>query len=707
MAIFYPTYENLLNLRVPLEPGELYLINFLKEQLDDTHEVFVQPFLNGDRPDIIILRKEYGLYIIEVKDWHFKHYKIDDKKQWHVKANNARIKSPLNQCIQYKKNIIELHVPGLLEEEIRDFRFKNVICCGVYFHNENKNSINEFIKDPFKGDKKFKDWLHWNIDLFGSDGLNPADFNRMINARYEMIKKQELLFTTEFYESVKRFLKPPVHHAEEGVEFSYSPQQLKLIQSQVEEQRIKGVVGSGKTTVLAARAVNAHLRTKGRVLILTYNITLKNYIHDKISQVRKEFEWDNFYITNYHEFITTQMNDLGIEFEIPENFNQFSPEEKSKFFESKYYSNVKLFETCKDIINKYKVIIIDEIQDYKRPWMDIIKNYFLDLDGEYVAFGDEKQNIYGNEIENKDIKTNIRRKPTELKHCFRSEKKIKEIAMGFQHDRFSTKYDLDTLSDQVEIAFEKEGYVNYINLGNKDSVKTLQLVIHQVAKKLNEHPNNIAVLGYDFNRLRELDALYRHTTSENTNTMLETQEEYYMAIFNRNSGNPNVIEGAHLTAKAKGKPSKRMQLLAKILTIHSLFIKYDDNILSIKFNELLKDNEITETNYLSWEKKFLLDEEALKESTIAGDLKRIRDNKKFNFWFNRGTMKIATIHSFKGWEANTLFLIIEPSKFSTNYFDELIYTGITRSRQNLVVINYGNELYDLEMRKLIKSEGTL
>lgn len=704
MAIFYPSYQNLLNLRVPLEPGELFLINYLKEKLDDTYEVYVQPFLNGDRPDVVILKREYGLYIIEVKDWRFEHYKIDERKQWHLKSNNVKIKSPLNQCIQYKKNIIELHIPGLLEEEIRDFRFKNVICCAVYFHNETQDSINNLIVEPFKSDKKFRDWLSWNIDIFGRDSLNLSSLERMINARYEMIRRQKLLFSDDFYHSIKRFLQPTLHTKEEGEEFSYSPQQLKLIQSYSEEQRIKGVVGSGKTTVLAARAVNAHIRTNSRVLILTYNITLKNYIHDKISRVKQDFDWSNFYITNYHEFITTQMNNLGIDFEIPEDFDRFSSTQKSNYFENNYYSNVKLFEPYKELIDKFKVIIIDEIQDYKRSWMDIIKNYFLEKEGEYVAFGDEKQNIYGNELENKDIKTNIRRKPTELKHCFRSEKKIKEIALGFQKDRFSKKYDLDTLSDQVEISFEKEGYVNYINLNNNESIKTLQLVIQQVSQKLNEHPNNIAVLGYDFRRLRELDALYRYTTGEKTNSMLEMQEEYYLLVFNRNSGNKVVIDGAGFVANTKGNPNIRMMLFAKLLTIYSLFNKYKDNLLEIRFNELINDNKLDVNQFLGLYERFKSDEELKNESAIANDLKRVRDNKKYNFWFNRGTIKIATIHSFKGWEANTLFLIIEPSRFPNNFFDELIYTGITRSRQNLIVINYGNELYDIEMRKLIKDD---
>jgi len=71
-------------------------------------------------------------------------------------------------------------------------------------------------------------------------------------------------------------------------------------------------------------------------------------------------------------------------------------------------------------------------------------------------------------------------------------------------------------------------------------------------------------------------------------------------------------------------------------------------------------------------------------------LKEVRKNKKFNFWMNPGTSKISTIHSFKGWEIPTLFLLIDSKENN----DELIYTAITRCRFNLFIINIDNEKYD-------------
>ena len=48
------------------------------------------------------------------------------------------------------------------------------------------------------------------------------------------------------------------------------------------------------------------------------------------------------------------------------------------------------FEHKKDRISKYRSIFIDEVQDYKTEWLELIVNYFLAEDGELVVFGDEK-----------------------------------------------------------------------------------------------------------------------------------------------------------------------------------------------------------------------------------------------------------------------------------------------------------------------------
>ena len=50
----------------PFTPGEWSLINHLKDNLDNTYEVFLNPYLDGNRPDIIILSAYYSAFIIGV-----------------------------------------------------------------------------------------------------------------------------------------------------------------------------------------------------------------------------------------------------------------------------------------------------------------------------------------------------------------------------------------------------------------------------------------------------------------------------------------------------------------------------------------------------------------------------------------------------------------------------------------------------------------
>lgn len=116
--------------------------------------------------------------------------------------------------------------------------------------------------------------------------------------------------------------------------------------------------------------------------------------------------------------------------------------------------------------------------------MEIIKEYFLATNGEYILFGDVKQNIYNNKTLGKDIATNVIG-VTELKNCFRSDFKIKDLAIHYQKDILKDKYEIDSFnsrSSTLEIAFERkqQGTVNYIFLPKADSV-----IIHIVARCKN------------------------------------------------------------------------------------------------------------------------------------------------------------------------------------------------------------------------------
>lgn len=733
MAIFIPSIEKIKKFKVSPTDGELSLLTFIERTLDDSFEVYFNPYLNGDRPDILIMRKGYGVMVIEVKDWNLDNFTLDDRKKWIYAPNGSVVKSPIDQVLKYKHNLFDLHVPDLLQLKIKDFRNFKIVSCAVYFHCASQFVVDKKLVKPFEGDQKYKKFLYYNIDFIGRDSLTEESFKKILVGRRLLADKPSYFFTDNLYESFRRLLCPPMHMKAEGEKIYYSEKQKDIIYSSTLEQRIKGVFGSGKTTVLAARAVQAYKRAltrteNPRVLILTFNITLKNFIHDKLNRVDEVFPIENFIIINYHQFINAELNNLNIEFEIPEGLNK---KELSNYMETQYYGNVRLFERHKEEIVKYDAVLIDEIQDYHRPWMEIIKNYFRDPMGDYVLFGDVKQNIYGQSIQNRDVVTNVRG-VNELKYCYRSDFKVRYLALSFQKNIFQDKYDIDDFSENGTYSFfgveqEKEGYINYMYLQNENPVKTLYNIIRGniINKNSSISPNDITILGYTTRLLKTFDSFYRNASRERTKTMFESVESMYMTHLNyigkedmNSSGpsNPNVGWFKNICTHFQktmfpyrqslydADIVKIRQSVAKLFAIYDLCCDFPDTFQD-RLAEVCQSCKISVEAFMAFRKHYYDILDKFKATVYDGDYSNIQNNKKLHFWMNSGTLKISTINSFKGWESEVIFLIIEPkyaASTSFNYsFDELLYTGLTRCRRNLIVINFGNEEYDKKIRPLI------
>jgi hypothetical protein len=606
MARIFPTLEQIELLKVKPTDGERKLLHFLNSTLDDTYEVYFQPFLNGDNPDIIILRENSGVMIIEVKDWNLDNYQLSPNRHWELKnvensfGKKQIIKSPIQQVFEYKENLYNLHIETLLEKKIKNPKFLSIVTCAVYFHLASKRQINSFLIDGNEDKENYLKFLS-HFELLGFDSLSKEIFLKIISNRW--LDKKSYLFDEELYNSFKRYLKPPTHTIEHGKEIKYTDEQLRVIESKASSaQKIKGVAGSGKTMALAKRAVNAHLRHKGKVLILTFNISLRNYIHDRISEVRENFEWKNFTILHYHHFIKAHNNNVN-------------------------FLKIDKNQSTLPIGTFFQTIIIDEIQDYQKDWISNIK-MFLSDDGEFVVYGDEKQNIYQRTLEEKKPYTSISGQWNILKKSFRVTTDIANIATQFQKKYFSEKYEFDEII--VQRSLFDQSIIKYYYLELAD-IASIMRIYDTAINETNSHDNDVCFQSSRVEVLRLIDKDIRDRLRKKTNTMFESQEIYEK--------------------------------------------------LKIDFT---KDGKTDEEN-------------------LRREVDNIRRNKKFNFWMNTGTTKLSTIHSFKGWEINTLFLLIENESDEENEFttDELIYTAITRCRQNLIIINIGNDRYHDFFKQII------
>lgn len=639
MAKLYPSME-IINKRKPVPTeGEKDLINFLYLNYNDEYEIFYQPFLNGDLPDVIVMRKGGGVLIIEVKDWNLNNYTISEKGKWKVKANGAILyNNPFRQVLKYKENLYNLHIDSLLSLKLKDYKYWNVVKCAVYFYCHTENDAYRICMGN-NPTHKYKTFLERNISILGNDSLSKQKMDKVFYNNW--LSRTSYFFTDDLYNSFSRILRPSYHTIEQGIPINLTTEQSLLAKSEEgARKRIKGVAGSGKTLVLAQRAVNAHKRTGGHVLILTYNITLRNYIHDKISAVREDFAWEYFHISNYHDFITSNMNNVGIGFDFlekDEDGNTIFLDNRIEFerlADERIYSNIHLFDGYKDKLPKYHVILIDETQDYKENWIRIIKDNFAAENAEIVVFADEKQNIYSRELDEDKmpkIPIQVGAWDKKLNKSMRLSKKIALIVSDFQKKYFAQKYNIEShIESDAMLSLFYEPYIEYhLFKPNNDDMADKELAKYIYKQILNHklNSNDVTILSSRIRMLRSLDSILRTETKENTNIMFESREEFLRLCPNSKTG----------------------------LEVNS-------------------------------------------------EIEKIRKNRKANFWMNRGTIKLSTIHSFKGWESPALFLVIEdnintnpklnnkrqPSEFS----DELVYTGLTRCQNFLFIINVGNSLYD-------------
>lgn len=595
MAILSPTIEVIKRQKVQPTEGEWTLLNFLLDNLDDTYEIYYQPYLNGDNPDFAIMRKGSGVLLIEVKDWNLNHYYVDEKTKWRLQKDNTPIKSPLNQVENYKSNLFHLHLEELFKKSIKSKNHWATVNCAVYFHKATEQNLKSFLLDRFnkQEDEPYKKFVSY-FGLLGYNSLTKDKLNSLLTRFW--LNKTSYYFDETLYNSFKRYLKPPIHQIEEGINIIYSKEQQELIRSEIRPRRkIKGVAGSGKTLVLAKRAVNAYKRTDDQILVLTYNLSLKNYIHDRISDVREEFNWNNFYITNYHQFFKTQANNYNLEIQ---NLGS--------------WQDTSFFESAKDSIKKYDVVLIDEIQDYMQSWIDIITTYFTHSETEFVVFGDEKQNIYERELDENNepiVRTvaGVWNKSLNVSHRFASN--IGNIAMKFQKTIFGLKYGADELKVMSQLDFEKR-IIEYHYFHSFTSDLLFEKV-YNVLERNQIHSSDAGILCSKVEILRAIDFSIRTIKHENTAIAFESQEEY---------------------------------------------LEHKDN------------------------------------NTKIEEIRRLRKN---HFYMKTGTVKLSTIHSFKGWEIDTLFLFIEKEEDEKEFANaELIYTGLTRARKNLIIFNLGNIKYD-------------
>ena len=98
-------------------------------------EMYIQPHLNGLRPDLVLLNPTVGIAVFEIKDWSL------TTIQNIIEANRTT-QNPFNQIKRYKEEILELYCPRL--NDSFGHAAKQAITAGLIFTRIPQAEINRY-----------------------------------------------------------------------------------------------------------------------------------------------------------------------------------------------------------------------------------------------------------------------------------------------------------------------------------------------------------------------------------------------------------------------------------------------------------------------------------------------------------------------------------------------------------------------------------
>lgn len=385
------------NLRQPLEAGERKFIEYLDEMLCKDWEIYIQPALNGLCPDIIILNPNIGICIFEVKNWDFnkiKYQAYEEKNgKLHLQGTSKSqgtfkiSRNPVDQLLLYRKEMRHIYCP-----QIDTKSGAKILFCGLVFPSATREQITDNIIPIFhsRGRNLLYDTPYSKYFIFTKENFEQSlknNFPQKISS-----DRTNLDMNEKIAEFLRFWLVEPDASIEQRLPLELDKKQLEIATTRTSSgyRRLKGPAGSGKSLIVAKKA--SLLTQEGkRVLVVTFNITLINYLTDlavrDYSKARQEVTWLNF-----HFLASRICIEAGFENEYNNLFINCKDE---NFINNDQLCN--LVEKALDIsdFEKFDAILVDEGQDYNPRWWSILRK-ILHEDGEMLLVADTTQDIYGN-----------------------------------------------------------------------------------------------------------------------------------------------------------------------------------------------------------------------------------------------------------------------------------------------------------------------
>lgn len=392
-------------LLTPLTNGEKKVIDLFDRYLPQEWEIYIQPHLNGLRPDIVLLHPKVGIAVFEIKDWDLNamHYYTEQSSSgryalW-ARDRNGKVFSleednPVNKILLYKDEIFNLYCPRLNHKA-----GKAVITAGLIFPFSKRFEVDR-VFTPFRDANDGMRIYPQYHPISGMEDVASGNLNAIFPESDRQSSKE---MTPDLAEDLRGWLKEPFFSQEQRTKLKLDSRQIEITSTRTQTgyRRIKGPAGSGKSVVIAARA-SVLADERKNTLVVSFNITLLNYLRDLAvrhnasrSEVKRQIAFLNFhawckrvcYETGHwaeYKRVWDSSSD-GVE-----NQNEFVLNEGLASLVKRLYHN----DSNQNLMPRYDAILVDEGQIFRPNWWETLRAA-LKKGGEMMLVADKTQNIYG------------------------------------------------------------------------------------------------------------------------------------------------------------------------------------------------------------------------------------------------------------------------------------------------------------------------
>ncbi len=637
--IIDPPEDQWNRLLTPLTDGENKVYNLFNDKLPKEWEMYIQPYLNGLRPDLVLLNPYAGIAVFEIKDWELSTLQFSMKYK--------TIQNPINQLKLYEDEIFNLYCPRL------DDRYgKAVITAGLIFTQIPQVEIDRLLA-PFRDVNMGK-----YLDRYPFSGLERVVKEGNIGALFPEHKKwgvekeshtRSKYMSEDLADDLRGWLKEPAFSKDQREPIKLNDRQLTIAvePTQSRYRKVRGPAGSGKSQALAARA--AVIASEGKsVLVCSFNITLMNYLRDLVDRcarqittqqgIRPQIVRPQVEFRHFHGWCKWVCERTGYKKEYSQLWSEFPEKEVLNGHMAelvrRIYTDPDLL--VENVLPFYDAILIDEGQDYEKDWWQTLQKAVIP-GGEMLLVADKTQNIFGVDVtwlEKPLSGTGISSSWYNLETSYRLPPEIKPILEDFV-ENFLIPHGAEVDKpkyEQTEFVFNQNTELQWIQVPLGSSVP---------------------------------EACFQATRRQMQNLRDDTAISDIVFLSQDN----NI--GVAFVGECKQHMMDDLILQSTREPVLHTFVKEDEE------GEEFSQEDKTFRKY--------------------EDARR----RKLAFFLDDARMKATTLHSFKGWEGRHLVLYV--SRISSAEDCALFYTALTRLKKHpegsvLTVVTSCPELQDFGYR---------